>query len=655
MVQANFEVNEMLNILSLEDSVPDYEIICDQLVQSGYNLNISRVDKEESFASYLRKNKYDIILADFNLIGFDGFSALNICNEICPETPFICVSGSIGEEKAIELLKIGAVDYVLKDRPQRLPFAIERALKEVKEKNVLQVAEKQLLKLSQAVEQSPASVVITNIEGEIEYVNRKFCEITGYSKEDSIGENPRLLKSGNQSADFYKELWSTISSGQEWVGELLNKKKNGELYWESARISPMVDNSGNIINFIAVKEDITEKKKIWGELILAKEHAEESDRLKSAFLANVSHEIRTPMNGILGFSELLKESGLSGDQQKEYIRVIEKSGERMLNIINDIVDISKIEAGLVTVNISEVNINKKIEFVYKFFKPETEAKGIQLLKHKGLPDSEVIVYTDEEKLFSILTNLVKNASKFTDSGKIEIGYNIVNTETTLSYVEFYVKDTGIGIPKDRQKAVFERFVQADISDSKAFQGAGLGLSISKAYVEMLGGKIWVESEDGKGSEFYFTIPTQNRIPDHFEATSILDSEISNFNKGSIISGLKVLIVEDDKTSELYLRTILKKFTSNILSVQDGLDAVELCKSTSDINLIMMDINMPLMDGYEATRQIRRFNDKVIIVAQTAFALLGDKEKAIEAGCNDYLSKPLDLLGFKVILDKYFRK
>ena len=282
-----------------------------------------------------------------------------------------------------------------------------------------------------------------------------------------------------------------------------------------------------------------EKEKRAAELVIAKEHAEQSDRLKSAFLTNMSHEIRTPMNGILGFSGLLKEPGLTGDEQQEYISIIEKSGARMLNIINDIVDISKIEAGLMNVNITETDINGKIESVYLFFKPEVDGKGMQLLFKKTLPTKKAIIRTDNEKVYSILTNLVKNAIKFSNEGTIEFGY-IKRGET----LEFYVKDTGIGIPKDRQDVIFERFIQADITDKKAFQGAGLGLSISKAYVEMLGGNIWVESEVGIGSIFYFTLP-YNAEP---EEKKVVGKSISAEDKENEIKNLKILIAEDDETS-----------------------------------------------------------------------------------------------------------
>jgi len=385
------------------------------------------------------------------------------------------------------------------------------------------------------------------------------------------------------------------------------------------------------------------------ELQRAKERAEESDRLKSAFLANMSHEIRTPMNGILGFSELLKNPELTGDQQQEYLGIIEKSGVRMLNIINDIVDISKIEAGLVKLKISESNINKQIEYIYTFFKPDVEANGMILSFRNSLPVKESVIFTDREKTYAIFTNLVKNAIKYSQKGAIEFGYLKKG-----DFLEFYVKDTGIGIPKDRQDAIFERFVQADIADLQARQGAGLGLSITKAYVEMLGGKIWVESEEGIGSTFYFTLPynieperkaIQKDLPDN-NSVNVFTSEVPR---------LKVLIAEDDEASKKLLGIEIRKVSKEILKVRTGLEAVVAFRDNQDIDLILMDIQMPEMDGYEATRQIRQINKDVIIIAQTAFGLSGDREKSIEAGCNDYIAKPIKNAELLKLIQKYFKK
>ncbi|MDA3852725.1 MAG: PAS domain-containing sensor histidine kinase, partial [Bacteroidales bacterium] len=277
--------------------------------------------------------------------------------------------------------------------------------------------------------------------------------------------------------------------------------KDGGYKWISARNKALFDENDKPYRIAGSHTDISERKFMEIELIKAKEKAEESDRLKSAFLANMSHEIRTPMNGILGFSDLLKKPNISGEEQQQYIDIIKESGVRMLNIINDIVSISKIESGLTELNIQESNINEQVEYLYTFFKPEVEGKGMHFSFKTSLPFNESFVKTDKEKLFAILTNLVKNAIKYSESGAIEVGYTKKGEA-----LEFYVKDTGVGIDDDRKKAIFERFIQADISDKNALQGAGLGLSISKAYVGMLGGKLWVESKKDRGSTFYFTIP-----------------------------------------------------------------------------------------------------------------------------------------------------
>jgi PAS domain S-box-containing protein len=380
---------------------------------------------------------------------------------------------------------------------------------------------------------------------------------------------------------------------------------------------------------------ISERITLLTELTIAKEKAEESDRLKSAFLANMSHEIRTPMNGILGFSELLKTPNLSGEEQQKYIRIIEKSGARMLKIINDLVDISKIEAGVMQLHMNESNINEQVDSVYALFKPEADAKKINLSYKNPLPAREAIIKTDHDKVFAILSNLVKNAIKFTEKGAVELGYDL-ESGNGPKVLEFYIKDTGIGVPKDKQEAIFERFVQADIEDKMARQGAGLGLAISRAYVKMLGGKIWVESEEGQGSTFYFTLPYNAESVIKTNDRQLAPSEINND-----VRRLKTLIVEDDEFSELLLDETVKTFSKEVLKARTGVEAVEQCRSNPDIDLVLMDIRMPEMGGYEATRKIREFNKEVTIIAQTAYGLAGDREKSIKAGCNDYITKPIN--------------
>ena len=347
------------------------------------------------------------------------------------------------------------------------------------------------------------------------------------------------------------------------------------------------------------------------------------------------------MNGILGFTELLKEPKLKGKQQKEYIKIIEKSGEHLLTIINDIINISKVESGQMEISISTTNINEQIEYLYHFFMPEMQKKGIRFSFQNSLPDGEAFIKTDHDKVDAILINLIKNAIKFTQTGAIEMGY-----KKSGSYLEFFVKDTGIGISKDKVEIIFERFRHSHDLSSLKQEGAGLGLSISRAYVEMLGGKIWVKSESGKGSTFYFTIPYE-KVDEDKKLTDVLMEERTP------IKDLKILIVEDDNASEFLIQKTIQLFEKETIRATTGIEAVEICRNNPDIDLVLMDIQMPEMDGYDATRQIRQFNRDVIIIAQTAFGLDGDREKSIEAGCNDHISKPYNRTLLIRLLRKYF--
>jgi len=495
---------------------------------------------------------------------------------------------------------------------------------------------------------------ITLPTGEIN-VNNAFCDMLGYTPEELKNTKWADISHPDDLA-LSNEILNSIVSCEKESARFTKRyfHKNGSVIWADVSTSVRRDNVGKPLYFMTSVIDISERIRSEQELIVAKEHAEESDRLKSAFLANMSHEIRTPMNGILGFAELLTESELESEKQQEYVQIIQRSGVRMLNIINDIVDISKIESGLMEVKLAESNINEQIEFIYTFFKPEVEKKRIQLSYRNSLPVKEAILKTDREKVYAILTNLIKNAIKFTETGSIEFGYEIVESRLSASLnrsssLRFYVKDTGIGIPNDRQAAIFERFIQADIVDIKARQGAGLGLAIVKAYVEMLGGQIWVESEVGKGSTFYFTLPNHVEPNEKSATKNEILPDLGEYK----MNELKVLIAEDDEPSANLITIMVRKLGMEISRTSNGVETVEICRNNPDIDLVLMDIQMPEMDGYEATQQIRQFNKNVIIIAQTAFALSGDKEKALEAGCNDYISKPIRKDELMMLMQKYF--
>lgn len=379
-------------------------------------------------------------------------------------------------------------------------------------------------------------------------------------------------------------------------------------------------------------------------LTSALKRAEESDRLKSAFLANMSHEIRTPMNGIMGFADLLKEQNLTGDEQKRYISIIEKSGNRMLNIINDLINISRIESGQLEANYSIVNINELNEELFSFFEPESKNAGLSLSFQNGISDKEANIITDKEKLSAILSNLIKNAIKYTRNGWVKFGYKRYSGQ-----IEYFVKDSGIGIPEGKQEAVFDRFVQADLSISSPYEGAGLGLAITKGYVDLLGGRIWLDSEHGKGTTFYFTIPYKSKTSQEIQTEH---PDKTNPKTEKNIKGESALIVDDVESADIYLSRVLKSSFKTLLHAKTGRKAVEICKGNKNIDLILMDIKIPDMDGYQATKEITAFNEDVIIIAQTAYAMEGDREKAMEAGCDDYIAKPIKKNELLELISKY---
>ena len=485
--------------------------------------------------------------------------------------------------------------------------------------------------------------------GNIILLNDSGCKLLGYDQDELIGKNwfkiclPQEISSEVFNV-FEKLMNGDIENTEYYENTVITKKgERRTMLWHNALLK---DVDGKITGTISSGSDITYIKQAELDLIKAKEKAEESDRLKSAFLTNMSHEIRTPMNGILGFADLLQEPSLTSDDLQDYIQIIQISGERMLNTINNIVDISKIESGLMSVDIKETNLNEKVKFTHKFFKPEVENKGLLFSFKNGLSSEEAFIKTDNEKVYAILSNLVRNAIKFTYDGSIEFGY-----EKKGKFLEFFVKDTGIGIPDNQKELIFERFRQGSESHNRGYEGSGLGLSIAKSYIKMLGGEIWLENGENGGSIFYFTIPYN---PVSGEETEIINADTPE-HKEVQTKDLKILIVEDDEISYSLLSLTLQKISQKLTHAITGVEAIEACRNNPDLDLILMDIRMPKMDGIEATRQIRQFNSNVTIIAQTAYAFTGDSEKAIEAGCNDYISKPINKALLYELIKKHVSK
>ena len=387
-----------------------------------------------------------------------------------------------------------------------------------------------------------------------------------------------------------------------------------------------------------------EKEKRAAELIIAKENAEESDKLKTAFLQNMSHEIRTPLNGIIGFSTLLGYNDISREEIDEYTAIIIQSGNRLIEIVNNILDISKIQTGQVKIEQKAIVIDEVFSDLHNFFLPIAKAKNIRINYH-NLDDKARILFSDEAKLHQILTNLINNAVKFTKSGSIDYGF-----ETNDDAIRFYVKDTGIGIPKALCEKIFLRFIQVEQSMTKNYEGAGLGLAISKGLVELLGGKIWAESDPGgtseaQGTTFFFTLPI------HPESVSI-QAEIKVSPELKIRKHMKILIAEDDWTSFQYLSKMLKKMEITFIHAEDGSQAVELVRNNPDIDLILMDIRMPVMNGIEAAKLIKLIRPNLPVIAQTAYAFSEEKNSILSVGFDEYLTKPMQYYKLDEMIKKY---
>lgn len=486
--------------------------------------------------------------------------------------------------------------------------------------------------VSKLIATVPDIILRTNLDGDIIFINEALSKTFPFLKKDDVlGMNMRRFIS-EEDKQRIEENTKLMFKKPLGIQEYKMHAGGNTIYNISVNGDVLRDALGWPQGMVYVLRDITQVKEKEKKLTIALEKAKESDRLKSAFLSNMSHEIRTPMNGILGFTQLLKEPTLSGDEKESYISIIEKSGQRMLDTINDIISISKIESGEDELNLSETNVNDILKEQFEFFNPEASSKGILLSFHSPLLSHESMILTDKRKLESIIINLIKNAIKFTSKGNISFGCRRKKENNTL---EFYVQDTGIGIPENRIEAIFNRFEQADIEDSQVFEGSGLGLAISRAYVEMLNGEITVKSKENQGSTFRFFIPyisidlNEKKSSNHLNSTPTVE-----------LNNLTLIIAEDDEISTEYFRSILGNSFKKLIFTKTGRQTIEAFQNNPETDIILMDIKMPDINGYDATRKIREINKGVIIIAQTAFGLEEDESKAFDAGCNGYIAKPI---------------
>jgi len=681
-----------LNILVVDDNQDSLTYLCEIIDRLGYNVLLA--DRGCSALAIINNTLPDLILLDIQIPDIDGFG---ICKFIksskkLVDIPVVFLSATSDISEKIKAFQVGGVDYITKPfHKDELLIRIETHLKhsyfnrlqkrktekrilrietELRQKNklleeshknlkeiqkVLQekelklkkvnkelsdakgIAEKNERCLRQLIKYVPIPIVVTDTKQNIDFFNEKFTQEFGYSKKDIA----TVEEWWNAACPNGKYREQVISSWKDAVDRSI--KNNTEIDMQVWQLTPK-DDLKHFCEFsmvsigeknLIVVNDITDKvnvlkelRKQIKELKKAKVKAEENDRLKSAFLANMSHEIRTPMNAIVGFATFLVDTKKSREDLCRYAKVIINSGNHLLNLIDNIIDISKIDASEVELSILPFDLHITINELYDFFNTKLIEKNknqIVLKKHFGC--SSCYIKTDETRLRQILINLIDNAIKFTELGSVEFGYDIEGQD-----IIFFVKDTGVGIPQSKLDVIFERFRQAEASVERTYGGTGLGLSIAKACSQLLGGSIWVDSEKDSGTKFYFTIP--------YVSGGELAMERKTEAEAEFFNGESILLVEDDPIHVQYMKELLSIYNVHIIHVNNGRDAVEKAVE-KDIKLVLMDVQLPLLNGWEATTRIKRIRPELPIIAQTAYAFENDRMKSINAGCDAYLSKPID--------------
>ena len=504
-------------------------------------------------------------------------------------------------------------------------------------------------KLRNIFESSPDAIALTTLDGTVIDRNKAAVELFKFtdSKRYKDFSILRLIarKDHKRAHGFIK---SVIKKGSVRNKTFTLVKSDGSCFIAEVSASLLKDKDMKPANLIIIVNDITERLLYERRLEETMEKAVESDKLKSAFLANMSHEIRTPMNAIIGFSKLLSTQHTSDSDNSEYIEIIKNTGNTLLNLIDDIIDFAKIEAGEVQVTNTACHVHKVMRELYAYFEKEhlsNDETNIDLVLNIPDPENELVILTDQNRLRQILSNLLSNALKFTKKGKVEFGYQI-----NPGIINFYVSDTGIGIPEDKHKIIFDRFRQVEFNYNKKFGGTGLGLAITRNLVKLLGGQIGVESKKGKGSVFRFSLPLiRMESPDEKPVKTPPETTYYRWDDKVI------LVVEDNDLNSKLLLKMMEPTGAKVIIAKDGKPAIEECRTNPDIDLVLMDIQMPEMDGYEATRTIKDIRPEIPIIAQTAYAMAEEREKIISAGCNDYLPKPIRQRDLFQILSKYLNQ
>lgn len=637
-------MQEQKKILIVEDDISHFELIERGFEKQYYNFKIKRAASLSEAVGLINEFNPDLIISDWKLPDGNGTDLIIRDQKGNIVIPLVLMTSYGNEIFAVEAIKLGVLDYIVKS-PEVFAEMHHIANRNLRDWN--NIVEKRKLeenvnKLSKAVEQSKVIVMITNIDGEIEYINPKFESVTGYSMEEVFGKKPSILKSGEMPVEVYNELWQSIRSGQEWRGEMKNKTKNNSFYWESVSITPIRDNNGYITNFIKIAEDITEKKQMEWELKAALDRAEESSSLKTSILSNMNHELRTPLMGILGMTELLLEE-IVDETHAHMLKRIKSSGKRLMNTLNSILDLSELESDKSLLKLSDYVLGNNIHNLLSQYEILANERNIDFSFE--IRTDNLLVHIYERFFEQALFNIVDNAIKYTDRGSVKI---IVDKEMIdgKEWAKIIIQDTGIGISNNHLKIIFDDFRQGSEGISRNYEGAGLGLTVSYKMLQVMNGNITVKSKINEGSEFIIWLPVATHSSEENIERNENDYETieNNFKSSSSFEGEKpsILSVEDNiinqEVTKLFLSTIADVDTANT-----GNLAVEKAKEKK-YSIILMDIHLgPGMDGIQATQEIRKINgyESTPIIAVTGYATEVDKEKFLAFGLSNIIVKPFN--------------